>query len=178
MEFIQLILSISIVTYLKYSSLLFISTTVLEHVARKREFNTRPSTLFWFVEGWFSWLFYKIGSYIATISSFLYHIDFADFLTTLHELTEPLFRLLVSPCQMFLGYVETARTYLTKEALIYLGSFLLLIFVFWITCYWFQFDLAYYPRHWYSENIDNHRFVCDENVCIWTKKTILESKKH
>lgn len=147
MEFIQLLLSVSIVSYLKYSSLLFISATALEHVARKRELNMRPSTLFWFVEEWVSWFFYKIGSYIATISSFLYHIDFADFLTTIQELTEPLFRILVSPCQMVMGYIETARTYLTKEVLIYLGSFLLCVFVFWFTCYWSQIDLIYYPKN-------------------------------
>lgn len=113
-----------------------------EHVGRQKDYTQRPSIYLTWIAEKAQNLFEHIGRYFAWISSFLTKIDLGDILKTIHDLLKPIFDLIVSPFYFMIGYLDMASEYLSKSWLIYIGSAILFVLV-WYGLY---FGYKYYKK--------------------------------
>ena len=103
-----------------------------ENDARQYGSNCKPSVMIDFVGSKSKALFYFIGKCWAKISSYLTWINLTEIKITIVDLVKSVCKLLESPIEAFKGYYETACTYEFGPWQIYIGSFLLVLAVFFM----------------------------------------------
>lgn len=103
-----------------------------EHCFRLREIKYRPTIALNIITKYFSWVFSRIGGFVAHISSFLTLIEFREIKQTFSELFISWFELLTVFLYLIKGYFDESRKYISNRNLIYLGSCLLGICVYYV----------------------------------------------
>lgn len=112
--------------FIFYISIFSISSLfVIEHTAKKFNFNIKPSILIKYAADNSILIWQKIGIFFANISSFYTFIKFGELYETLLDLLIPIIHLLISPLNFINGYLAVAIKY-KYPALIGLGSLTLL----------------------------------------------------
>lgn len=108
----------------KILSVMGVTLFAWEHIARTRRSNLKPSVGFNWVVPKVRGFFYKIGSGLSYMSSFLTYIQLGELGQTAHDLFLPVVQIFGSPFEVLRGYWDTAEKY-KYPIIIVLGSLVL-----------------------------------------------------
>lgn len=102
---------------------------VWEHIGRIYCSLYRPSLVLKWISSSMIYIFTKLGSMVASISSFYNYFHISDLIATIYDLIHPFFKMIISPCYFFSGYISTAI--LSRHPLlVYMGSITIVIMIY------------------------------------------------
>lgn len=92
-------------------SVIFFSVFTLEHIMRQYKINERPSYYLQNVATSLLMMYYTLGVYWATLSSFIHRIKFEEFFRTFTDLINPSITIVFSVVNFITGYLGEITSY-------------------------------------------------------------------
>lgn len=123
----------------KIIGLIFLSIFSWEHISRLQEIKYKPSYFLYSFYRELTWMFNKMGHYLATMSNFLswFKVNYLlnSFLTTMSCLASPLIKISFSWWYFFGGYMDSIVKYYRNPVYILAGTTILISTGIWYIYY-------------------------------------------